>query len=212
MVHSAGSQLRSLRGPLADPVRQKTSEVAQDPPYEPPFASVQVPTITEDLSEAQYGDSAPLVHPRDTQYATEAALSGAMLAQKLSQGMPSRGQAVIGPQHILHATSAWNSPVDPLNTTTLHPSPSEPIRLKHRHGVNGPPSPADYESLRMKKKQYAKTFRDNEKHYFEELRRRLFPTDPNVRYSECLERALVAFDELETYKARDDQRDAEIRG
>ncbi|VDC06498.1 unnamed protein product [Peniophora sp. CBMAI 1063] len=114
-----------LQGPLADPVGHKTSEAAQDPLYEGPFLSVPAPTITEDLSEAQYGDFPPLIHPCDARYATELALTGAMLAQQLSQGMPSREEADISPQHRLHATSAWGFPEDPLNTTTLHPSPSE---------------------------------------------------------------------------------------
>ncbi|VDC06497.1 unnamed protein product [Peniophora sp. CBMAI 1063] len=101
-----------------------------------------------------------------------------------------------------------SSPTSP----TASASDTSPIRSKHRHGANGPTCPADYESLRMKKKHYAKTFRDNEKHYFEELRRRLFPTDPNVRRAECLERAVAALDELEAYRARGDQRDAAIEG
>lgn len=79
-----------------------------------------------------------------------------------------------------------------------------------RRGVSEAIDPAEHERQRQKKKDYAKTFRDNEKHHFEQLRRRLFPTDPNTRRAECLERAVGALDELETYKARAVQRDAEV--
>ncbi|VDC06501.1 unnamed protein product [Peniophora sp. CBMAI 1063] len=96
------------------------------------------------------------------------------------------------------------------SSPTASASDTSPTEMKHRRGISGPTSPTDYECVRMKKKHYAKTFRDNEKHYFEELGRRLFPTDPNVRRAECLQRAVAALDELETYKAREDQRDAEI--
>jgi hypothetical protein len=42
--------------------------------------------------------------------------------------------------------------------------------------------------VRDKKRRYAKTFRDIEKHLFEKLRHRLFPQDPHAKRSECLER------------------------
>jgi hypothetical protein len=42
--------------------------------------------------------------------------------------------------------------------------------------------------VRDKKRRYAKTFRDTEKHLFEKLRHRLFPQDPHAKRSECLER------------------------
>ncbi|KZV70393.1 hypothetical protein PENSPDRAFT_651532 [Peniophora sp. CONT] len=79
-----------------------------------------------------------------------------------------------------------------------------------RRGVSETTDPQEYERQRMKKKDYAKAFRDNEKYHFEQLRRRLFPTDPNTRRAECLERAVTAMDELETYKARAIQREAEV--
>ncbi|VDB91831.1 unnamed protein product [Peniophora sp. CBMAI 1063] len=79
-----------------------------------------------------------------------------------------------------------------------------------RRGQSDVTDPAEYERQRQKKKEYAKTFRDNEKHYFEQLRVRLFPTDPNTRRAECLERAVSALDELDAYKARAATRDAEV--
>jgi len=50
--------------------------------------------------------------------------------------------------------------------------------------------------VRDKKRRYAKTFRDIEKHLFEKLRHRLFPQDPHAKRSECLERAIESVDEL----------------
>jgi len=46
--------------------------------------------------------------------------------------------------------------------------------------------------VRDKKRRYAKTFRDTEKHLFEKLRHRLFPQDPHAKRSECLERGAGA--------------------
>ena len=46
--------------------------------------------------------------------------------------------------------------------------------------------------VRDKKRRYAKTFRDTEKHLFEKLRHRLFPQDPHAKRSECLERGASA--------------------
>ena len=81
---------------------------------------------------------------------------------------------------------------------------------RRNRGASETTDPQEYERQRIKKKEYAKSFRDNEKHHFEQLRMRLFPTDPNTRRAECLERAVSALDELDGYKARAVQREAEV--
>ncbi|VDB88514.1 unnamed protein product [Peniophora sp. CBMAI 1063] len=96
-----------------------------------------------------------------------------------------------------------------LATAVMNTSPDELSSLRRR-AVTDNSDPVEYERQRQKKKEYAKTFRDNEKHYFEQLRVRLFPDDPNTRRAECLERAVSALDELEARKARAVQHDAEI--
>ena len=50
--------------------------------------------------------------------------------------------------------------------------------------------------VRDKKRKYAKTFRDIEKHLFDKLRKRLFPQDPHAKRSECLERGVCNLDSI----------------
>lgn len=64
--------------------------------------------------------------------------------------------------------------------------------------------------VRDKKRRYAKTFRDTEKHLFEKLRHRLFPQDPHAKRSECLERAIESVDELLQLRESEAQRQKEI--
>ncbi|KAI0315589.1 hypothetical protein OF83DRAFT_1173671 [Amylostereum chailletii] len=67
------------------------------------------------------------------------------------------------------------------------------------------------DTQREKKKQYAKSFRDVERRYFEDLRRRLFPNDPHARRAECLERAIASVDELMGAREREHRRAEEVR-
>lgn len=64
--------------------------------------------------------------------------------------------------------------------------------------------------VRDKKRRYAKTFRDTEKHLFEKLRHRLFPQDPHAKRSECLERAIESIDELLKLRESEAQRQKEM--
>ncbi|KAI9450218.1 hypothetical protein BJY52DRAFT_1227300 [Lactarius psammicola] len=64
--------------------------------------------------------------------------------------------------------------------------------------------------VRDKKRRYAKTFRDTEKHLFEKLRHRLFPQDPHAKRSECLERAIESVDELLQLRESEAQRQKEM--
>ncbi|KAH8986479.1 hypothetical protein EDB92DRAFT_1255383 [Lactarius akahatsu] len=64
--------------------------------------------------------------------------------------------------------------------------------------------------VRDKKRRYAKTFRDTEKHLFEKLRHRLFPQDPHAKRSECLERAIESVDELLQLRENEAQRQKEM--
>ncbi|KAF8269386.1 hypothetical protein EI94DRAFT_1725322 [Lactarius quietus] len=64
--------------------------------------------------------------------------------------------------------------------------------------------------VRDKKRRYAKTFRDTEKHLFEKLRHRLFPQDPHAKRSECLERAIESIDELMQLRESEAQRQKEM--
>ena len=92
-------------------------------------------------------------------------------------------------------------------------SPSESTRVNSRYDPVGRPhrntaarsgaastdegeeerdSDGSVRDVRDKKRRYAKTFRDTEKHLFEKLRHRLFPQDPHAKRSECLERGAGA--------------------
>ena len=100
----------------------------------------------------------------------------------------------------------------------LRRSPSESTRVNSRYDpVGGRPPPrrsagpaseslsltdegeeerdsdGSVRDVRDKKRRYAKTFRDTEKHLFEKLRHRLFPQDPHAKRSECLERGAGRF-------------------
>jgi hypothetical protein len=70
------------------------------------------------------------------------------------------------------------------------PRQSTRLTRAHEHSVlSHPVEDSTDENARIKKKQYAKQFRDKEKQLFEKLRRRLFPQDPtHAKREELLER------------------------
>jgi hypothetical protein len=109
-------------------------------------------------------------------------------------------------------------------------SPSESTRVNSRYDPVGRPprnaarsgaastdegeeerdSDGSVRDVRDKKRRYAKTFRDTEKHLFEKLRHRLFPQDPHAKRSECLERAIEGVDELVQLRESEAQRQKEM--
>ncbi|KZV66844.1 hypothetical protein PENSPDRAFT_654553 [Peniophora sp. CONT] len=170
----------------------------------------------DDLSEADpSGDSCPSL-PRDAlDTVPPAPPKNAATSMEETQDM-----SVFRSITIIHSMKLRSSPTDVYSpesefmlgyTGIIPQSVTTSTDSNRRRGVSESDDPAEYERQRLVKKEYAKTFRDNEKHHFEQLRRRLFPTDPNTRRAECLERAVVALDELEAYKIRMMQREAEIQ-
>jgi hypothetical protein len=119
--------------------------------------------------------------------------------------------------HSAGASVSSRSPVTPTAAAGVQRrSPSETTRVSSRYDPVGRPPPrhaaprsggaastdegeeerdsdGSVRDVRDKKRRYAKTFRDTEKHLFEKLRHRLFPQDPHAKRSECLERGAQLF-------------------
>ncbi|KAI9436757.1 hypothetical protein H4582DRAFT_407926 [Lactarius indigo] len=111
--------------------------------------------------------------------------------------LPSRCASIRG-------TTPWGRP--PRGTARSGPA-SESLTDE---GEEERDSDGSVRDVRDKKRRYAKTFRDTEKHLFEKLRHRLFPQDPHAKRSECLERAIESVDELLQLRESEAQRQKEM--